>query len=102
MLGYYDAKKELTLQVDASPTGLGAALIQEGQPIAYASKVLTPTQQNYAQIEKELSAVVFGCEKFEEYIAGCDVTTETDQKPLESTIKKPLHASSLRLQRMLV
>lgn len=48
VLGYYDAKKELTLQVDASSTGLGAALIQEGQPIAYASKALTPTQQNYA------------------------------------------------------
>ena len=83
VLGYYDAKKELTLQVDASSTGLGAALIQEGQPIAYASKALTPTQQNYAQIEKELLAVVFGCAKFEEYIVGRDVTIETDHKPLE-------------------
>ena len=43
VLGYYDTKKELTLQVDASSTGLGAALIQEGKPIAYASKALTPT-----------------------------------------------------------
>ena len=102
VLGYYDAKKELTLQVDASSTGLGAALIQEGQPIAYASKALTPTQQNYAQIEKELLAVVFGCTKFEEYIVGRHVTIETDHKPLESIIKKPLHASPLRLQRMLV
>ena len=102
VLGYYDAKKELTLQVDASSTGLGAALIQEGQPIAYASKALTPTQQNYAQIEKELLAVVFGCAKFEGYIVGRDVTIETDHKPLESIIKKPLHASPLRLQRMLV
>ena len=102
VLGYYDAKKELTLQVDASSTGLGAALIQEGQPIAYASKALTPTQQNYAQIEKELLAVVFGCAKFEEYIVGHHITIETDHKPLESIIKKPLHASPLRLQRMLV
>ena len=102
VLGYYDAKKELTLQVDASSTGLGAALIQEGQPIAYASKTLTPTQQNYSQIEKELLAVVFGCAKFEEYIVGRDLTIETDHKPLESIIKKPLHALPLRLQRMLV
>ena len=102
VLGYYDTKKELTLQVDASSTGLGAALIQEGQPIAYASKALRPTQRNYAQIEKELLAMVFGCAKFEEYIVGRDVTIETDHKPLESIIKKPLHASPLHLQRMLV
>ena len=90
--------------MDASSTGLGAALIQEGQPIAYASKALTVTltQQNYAQIEKELLAVVFRCAKFEEYIVGRDVTIETDHKPLESISKKPLHASPLRLQRMLV
>ena len=57
VLGYYDAQKALTLQVDASSTGLGAALIQGNQPVAYASKALTPTQQNYAQIEKR----TFGC-----------------------------------------
>ena len=57
VLGYYDAQKALTLQVDASSTGLGAALIQGNQPVAYASKALTPTQQNYAQIEKK----TFGC-----------------------------------------
>lgn len=54
VLGCYDAKKELKLQVDASSTGLGAALIQEGQPIAYGSKALAPIQQNYGQVEKEL------------------------------------------------
>ena len=57
ILGYYDAKKSLTLQVDASSTGLGAALIQEDRPIAYASKALTSTQERYAQIEKELLAI---------------------------------------------
>ena len=46
--------------------------------------------------------MVFGCAKFEEYIVGRDTTIETDHKPLESIIKKPLHASPLRLQRMLV
>lgn len=88
--------------MDASSTGLGAALIQEGRPVAYASKALTPTQQNYAQIEKELLAVVFGCAKFDEYIVGREIAVETDHKPLESIIRKPLHAAPLRLQRMLV
>ena len=102
VLGYYDAQKVLTLQVDASTTGLGAALIQGNQPVAYASKALTPTQQKYAQIEKELLAVVFGCAKFAEYIVGREVTVESDHKPLEAIMKKPLHVAPLRLQRMLV
>ena len=59
VLGYYDAQKALTSQVDASSTGLVAALIRGNQPVAYASKALTPTQKKYAQIEKELLAVVF-------------------------------------------
>ena len=102
VLGYYDVQKALMVQVDASSTGLGAALIQGNQPEAYASKALTPTQQKYAQIEKELLAVVFGCAKFAEYIVGRDVTVELDHKPLEAIMKKPLHVATLRLQRMLV
>ena len=80
--------------MDAGFRGLGAALI------AYTSKALTPTQEKYAQIEKELLAVVFGCVKFEVNIVGRNITIETDHKPLESIIKKPLHASPLCLQRM--
>ena len=101
VLGYYDVQKALTLQVDSSSTGLGAALIQGKQPVAYASKALTPTQQTHAQIKKELLAVVFGCAKCAEYIVGRDVTVEWDHKPVEA-IMKPLHVAPLRLQRMLV
>lgn len=38
VLSYYDHKKELTLQVDASKFGLGATLLQDSKPIAFASK----------------------------------------------------------------
>lgn len=60
VLKYYDPAAELTLQTDASDTGLGAVLLQAGQPVAYASRALSPTQTSYAQIEKELLAIVFG------------------------------------------
>ena len=102
VLAYYNPTEKLTLQVDASSTGLGAVLIQDDRPVAYASKALTPAQQSYSQLEKELLAVVFGCSKFDEYIVGRDVKVETDHKPLESITKKPLYAAPLRLQRMLV
>ena len=44
--------------------------MQDGHPIAYASKALTPTEFHYAQIEKELLSVVFGVKKFSEFLYG--------------------------------
>ena len=52
VLCFYDVGKLVTIQCDASETGLGAVLLQEGQPISYASRALTDTETRYAQIEK--------------------------------------------------
>ncbi len=76
--------------------------MQEGQPIAYASRALTKTQQNYAQIEKETLAVMFGCEKFHQFVYGRTVEVETDHRPLQSIFNKPLHQAPARLQRFLL
>ena len=54
--------KPVTIQVDASGKGLGATLIQDDGPIAFASKALTPTEQHYANNEMELLACIFGAE----------------------------------------
>ena len=67
VLSYYDPQRELTLQCDSSETGLGAALLQTGRPIAFASRALTNTERAYAQIEKELLSVLFGLDKFHQY-----------------------------------
>jgi hypothetical protein len=102
VLRFYDPKLPLTLSVDASSTGLGCVILQEGQPIAYGSRALTKTQQKYAQIEKETLALVFGCEKFYQYVYGRTVKVETDHKPLQAIFNKPLHLAPLRLQRFLM
>ena len=76
--------------------------MQEGQPVSFASRTLTSTEQNYAQIKKELLVVVFGMEKFHQFTYGRHVTVESDQKPLETVYKKHLINAPKRLQRMLL
>ena len=103
VLKYYSLSEPVTLQSDASQKGLGATLLQNGQPIAFASRSLSKTEQSYAQIEKECLAIVFGCERFKQYLLGRDsIQVESDHKPLEVIFKKSLLSAPKRLQRMLL
>ena len=68
VLKYYDINDEVTIQCEASERGLGATLLQNRQPVAFASQTLSAVEQRYAQIEKECLAIVFGCQKFSQYI----------------------------------
>ncbi|CAI6364864.1 unnamed protein product [Macrosiphum euphorbiae] len=102
VLSYYDPSIPLTLSVDASQFAVGAVILQNDKPCAYASQTLTSAQQNYAQIEKELYAIVFGCKRFHQYLYGQVVKVQTDHKPLVSLFKKALHSVPTRLQRMML
>ena len=88
VMAFYDPKKKPTVVVDGSPVGLGDILLQDNKPVAYASRSLTDAETRYSQIEREALAVVFGCEHFRMYLAGCMFTIVTDHKPLLSIWKK--------------
>ena len=64
ILAYYDRNEPVVLHFDASIKGLGAALFQNNRPIAFASKALTPVKTRYANIERGLLAVVYGCSSY--------------------------------------
>ncbi|KAL5471566.1 hypothetical protein EMCRGX_G029693 [Ephydatia muelleri] len=77
-LTFFNVKKPTTISCDASQSGLGAVLMQNNRPVAYASCALTSAETRYAQIETELLAVVFALEKFHQYIYGTNVEIESD------------------------
>ena len=63
ILAYYDRKKPVSLHVDASSKGLGAALFQDNKPIAFASKALTPAETRYANLERVPEVPQFPAER---------------------------------------
>ena len=102
VLTYFNKDKDHIIQTDASKTGLGAILLQEGQPVVYASRTLTDTECRYSNIERELLGVVFGLERMHHYTFGKPITVETNHQPLTIIWKKTIATSSPRLQRLLL
>lgn len=69
------------------------------EQLAYASRALSPAETRYAQIEKELLAIVSAYQHFEPYIYGREIVhIETDHQPLVSIVVKPLNSAPSRLQ----
>ena len=62
ILPYFDRNKQTILQTDASKKGFGAVILQEEQPIYYASRALTSAERNYQNLEREAQAAVWGME----------------------------------------
>lgn len=101
-LSYFDRQKEVIIECDASSFGLGAAMFQDSKVVSYASRTLTKAEKNYAQIEKEMLAIVFACRRFDQYIVGMKIKVKTDHHPLLSIFKKPLIKAPKRLQQMMM
>ena len=55
----HSLQKGATVTTDASEKTIGVVLSQEGHPVIYVSKKLTPEEQNYSNIKREALAIVF-------------------------------------------
>ena len=111
VLSLFDQSRETVVSADASSYGLGAVLLQkqpdgELKPISYISRSLTPTEQRYAQIEKEALAFTWACERFSDFLLGMEFDIHTDHKPLvplfgsKNLEELPVHVQRFRLRMM--
>lgn len=85
-LAFPDPRRPFNLHCDASNFGLGAALVKDGTPIAFASRTLSPAQLNYSTTEKECLAIVWALDHFHAYIYGGDLTVYTDHAALKAIL----------------
>ena len=111
VLALFDPSRDTIVSADASSFGLGEILLQrqadgERCPVAYASRAMTPTEQRYAQIEKEALAIVWACDHFADYLTGLRFHVQTDHKPLLPLLSTkrldelPLHVQRFRMRMM--
>ncbi|CAH2085636.1 unnamed protein product [Euphydryas editha] len=96
-LVHYDLNRPLILVCDSSEYGVGAVLshiMDDGheRPVAMSSRTLHTHERRYSQLDKEAAAIMFGIQKFHNYLAGRYFTVVTDHKPLLGIFnpKKPM------------
>uniref|UniRef100_A0A0N5C294 RNA-directed DNA polymerase n=1 Tax=Strongyloides papillosus TaxID=174720 RepID=A0A0N5C294_STREA len=82
-----DNTKNYTIFTDASFQDLGAALVQQDKPIAFASRSLKPAEKNYPIIKLEALGLIYALKQFRPYIYGKHTLVITDHKPLLALLK---------------
>lgn len=68
-LRHWKEDLDADLYVDASNTGLGVILFQDGQVVALASRKLTATEQRYNATDREHLALVYAAKKFKVFLS---------------------------------
>ena len=84
---HYEVDRELILECDASPHGIGACLMHEfsdgsRRPVCYVSRSLAKAESHYSQIEREALVIVFAVKRLHPYLYGRVFKLRTDHKPL--------------------
>ncbi|XP_043203586.1 uncharacterized protein K02A2.6-like [Amphibalanus amphitrite] len=108
VLAFYDPARETVVSADASSYGIGGCILQKHgssfKPVAFCSRSLTDTETRWAQIEKELLAATWTCEKMHMFLSGLpSFDLQLDHKPLIPLINtKNLVDAPIRCQRMLM
>lgn len=73
-----DFSTPFVIQTDASGDGIGAVLSQHGRPLAFMSRALGVTKQNWSTYAREMLAIVIAIRTWRPYLLGRRFTIQTD------------------------
>ena len=90
VLALLDFAKTFIVETDSSNGGIWAILMQENHPISFISRSLGPKWQQLSVYEKELLAVVFAVQKWQQYLTGQQFIIKIDQKSLKWLLEQKI------------
>ena len=76
--------------------------VEKNTHLSFMGHIITAGGVNWAQIEKEALAVLFGLERFHQYTYGRPVEVVNDHKPIQAILQKPLSQAPKRIQALLM
>jgi len=88
VLALPDFTKLFVIESDASGVGIGAVLMQEGQPLAFTSKALSPLHLSMSVYDKEMLAIVHAVTKWRPYLIGRRFQIRTDHRSLKYLLEQ--------------
>jgi hypothetical protein len=89
VLAQPDIEKSFDVYCDASGTGIGGVLMQDGRAIAYTSWQLQRHEEHYPTHDLELLAVIHAVKVWRHYLLGNLVHIYTDHKSLKYLFTQP-------------
>ncbi|CAN6166876.1 unnamed protein product [Urochloa humidicola] len=93
VLAMPDFSKVFSLETDASGSGIGAVVLQQGHPLAFISKALGPRSQGLSTYEKEYMAILMAIQQWRPYLQHAEFEIHTDQRSLVQLNQQRLHTT---------
>ena len=95
-----DESLPFTVETDASESAIAATLMQDGRPVAFFSRSLSPTEKNHHAVEKEAYAIIESIRKWRQFLIARKFTIITDHRSVRFMFSQ-VHKSKIKNEKIL-